>query len=145
MTEGPFGEGEDLLRRDPIHVDLLFENSLSVTMVETAVAERVLPASVPLVRPDFGRSGQLVVRRRSRSYSLDHDVQAFVPTITTRREDHLVMVAKIHGLLFVRSSREIESVVGPYADEWRDVSTTISAYRGYPKELCILESGEGVD
>jgi hypothetical protein len=61
MTEGPFGESEDLLRRDPIHVDLLFENSLSITMVEAAVPERVLPTTVPLVRPGFGRSGQLVV------------------------------------------------------------------------------------
>ena len=65
MTEGTFGKCEDLLRRDPIHVDLLFEYSLSITMVESAVAERVLPTAVPLVRPDFGRSGQFVVRRRS--------------------------------------------------------------------------------
>src|SRR5579863_9475879 len=127
-AELTLGEGEDLLRRHTVHVDISLEDLIAVAMVETVSADRVVPASVPFELPHLVDTGEDVGGGHANRFALDRDVEASVPVVTTREQDHARVVLQVHDLLLIVAGTEVQGLPVPHRDQWCDVRSSIRAH-----------------
>ena len=74
----------------------------------------------------------------SRAGSLDHDVEPSLPVATAGRQHDVPVGSEIHGLLLVFAGGEVDGVVEPDSDEWRDVRSTVAPNSRDPEQLGTL-------
>src|SRR2546430_6958527 len=97
----------------------------AIFMVEPAVAGLVAPLSVPLRRPRLSQLSEQGIVRHRHSRPFDYDVESAVPSITTGRQHHVRIDLEVNGLLLGLTGREVDRVVDPDRDEWRDMRSAV--------------------
>src|ERR1019366_8852816 len=139
VAESALCEREDLDRPDREHEDLLWEDIEFIVVVKAAVADQVLPSSVPLRRPHLGQTRERVIVGDLDSVALDHDVQPCVPLVAAGGQDHVRAGAQVDGLLLGEAGAKVDGPVHPHGNERCDVGPPVGPDRRDPEKFGRLE------
>jgi hypothetical protein len=131
---GCYGEDEDRLRKA----------ILPDALVEGPVAHDVLPLPVPFPAPRLREAPEHLLVGHRDGVAFDDDVDAGLPGVTARRQDHVRMSVNVGGFLLVGSGTEMEGIVGPHGDERSDVRSAVASNCADPEQLSGLEDAAGL-
>src|SRR6266496_2873572 len=135
LAESTFGEREHLCG---LHQE--DEDRAAPTLVpEAAVVHLVVPAPVPLRRPRLCETFEDALVHHLNGLALDHDVEPSLPLVAAGRQDHVLVGSQVHGLLLAGAGGEIDRVIEPDSDQWRDMRSTVGPDGRDPKQLGVLE------
>src|SRR5207248_2544482 len=135
LGEGAFGEREHLRG---LHQE--DEDRADATLVpEAAVVYLVMPAPVPLRRPRLCETFEDALVHDLDGLALDHDVEPSLPLVATGRQDHVLVGSQVRGLLLAGAGGEVDGVIEPDSDEWRDMRSTVGPDGRDPEQLGLLE------
>src|ERR1017187_2554446 len=140
MREGSLAEDEHLRRRHGEDQGI----PAAAGIEEAAVADLVVPASVPLVRPRRGQARQHGAIGHRNSVSLDHHVEALRPRVAPGRQHDVTVDPEVHGLLLGLSGGEVNGVVEPHGDQRGDMGSTVGPHRRDPEQLRCFQDPPGL-
>jgi hypothetical protein len=106
---------------------------------EAAVVHLVAPAPVPLRRPRLCQTFEDALVRHLDGLALDDDVEPSFPLVAAGRQDHVLVGSQVYRLLLAGTGGEIDGVIEPDSDEWRDMRSTVGPDGRDPEQLGVLE------
>src|SRR4029453_8457860 len=119
LAERALGEGEHL---GWLHLE---DKCPAVLVLEAAVSDLIAPAPVPLPSPGARKPSELRVIGDPDRGALDDDVGSVFPLVAPGRQDHVLVVSEVDGLLLARAGAEVDRVVEPDRNEWRCVRSAV--------------------
>src|ERR1051326_5772998 len=133
MAEVALREREDLAELDREDENRIWEDLVLIVVVKAAVADEILPSSVPPAGPHPGELFEPVMIADPYGLALDHHIEPFLPTAAASCQNHLPIPPQVDGLLLSVGRAEVEGSIVPDSNDRGDMRATIGPHRRKPK------------